>query len=209
MGRISCIILIFVAFVNVTKANPVNGVMEHYYPEIYDNAYVVDTIEINTPQVISIGYPGSYSDFSFVTDSVTVVKIINELKSIKKWSDFEKYIKNENSLINSCYVYMINTDYFEEEFLLNLSKRDKKNRSIVDIRNCPVIERGKEVASFEGIPILLSKFTTTKVEKFVLLLVNAGFLRYRCMDCGDKRYYVPTVMPYNKYVKVVFPIHQK
>lgn len=104
---------------------------------------------------------------------------------------------------------MINTDYFQEEFLLNLSKRDKKNRSIVDIRNCPVIERGKEVASFEGIPILLSKFTTTKVEKFVLLLVNAGFLRYRCMDCGDKRYYVPTVMPYNKYVKVVFPIHQK
>lgn len=209
MGRISCIILIFVAFVNVTKANPVNEVMEHYYPEIYDNAYVVDTIEIHTPQVVSIGYPGSYSDFSFVADSVTAVKIVNEVKRVKKWADFEKYFKNENSLINSCYVYMINTDYFEEEFLLNLSKRDKKNRSIVDIRNCPVIERGKEVASFEGIPILLSKFTSTKVEKFVLLLVNAGFLRYRCMDCDDKRYYVPTVMPYNKYVKVVFPILQK
>lgn len=183
--------------------------MKHYDPIIYDNAYVVDTIDINNPRIISFGYPEAQSDFLFVTDSVTAKKIVNEIKSIKKWSDFEQYFKNEKNSINSCYVFMMSADFISEEFLINNVKRKRENNNFVCFTKEVTINDGIEVGSFDGHPILLGEFTQNNIQKFVLVLVNAGWLRYRCVDCNEQRYYPPAVMPYNKYVKVVFPILQK
>ena len=65
--------------------------MTHNDTTVYDNVYLVDTIEIPNPRVISFGCPGDYTDYSFLADSAIVMRIIDEFQNLHTWSDCLNY----------------------------------------------------------------------------------------------------------------------
>ena len=181
--------------------------MTHNDTTVYDNVYLVDTIEIPNPQVISFGCPGDYTDYSFLADSAIVMRIIDEFQNLHTWSDCLKYLKNENSLINSCYVYWISNFYdtHDEGTIISGMRR---NRWISVILKPFFEERITIVGDFDGHPIWLCRFPND-VQKFILLLANVGHLKKQnsCLDCFRDKYSMPpTIMPYNKYIKIVYPV---
>lgn len=208
MRTVLCILLSALTSVVWAKKDDsidLNDPMYHLDPTVYDNAYIVDTINISNPVVISYGFPGSYSIFSFVTDSVTATKIVREISKIKKWAKFEKYLKNEKSLINSCYVYLIATDYDYAELAFNCAKR-RKDTFYYFTNKTPINEKGETACIIDGVPIEIRHFSDLRTDKFILLLVNVGSITGICMDCPKEDYEVPAISPYNKYVKVVIPL---
>ena len=181
--------------------------MTHNDTTVYDNVYLVDTIEIPNPRVISLYPLWGKSEYSFVADSALAMKIVEEMQRLHTWSDFFKYLKNSNSLINSCYVYWISNFYdtHDEGTIISGMRR---NRWISVILKPFFEERIKIVGDFDGHPIWLCRFPND-VQKFILLLANVGHLKKQnsCLDCFRDKYSMPpTIMPYNKYIKIVYPV---
>ena len=65
--------------------------MTHNDTTVYDNVYLVDTIEIPNPRVISLYPLWGKSEYSFVADSALAMKIVEEMQRLHTWSDFFKY----------------------------------------------------------------------------------------------------------------------
>ena len=66
--------------------------MTHNDTTVYDNVYLVDTIEIPNPRVISLYPLWGKSEYSFVADSALAMKIVEEMQRLHTWSDFFKYL---------------------------------------------------------------------------------------------------------------------
>lgn len=185
--------------------------MTHNDTTVYDNVYLVDTIEIPNPRVISLYPLWGKSEYSFVADSALAMKIVEEMQRLHTWSDFFKYLKNSNSLINSCYVYWIPNDYSNGELYVLMGRNKKKGRKFISLVLSPSFEEEfTPVGNIDGQSIVLCKFTPDNVRKFMLFLVNVGFLDMHhkwVLDGPPAKIRVPsTIMPYNKYIKIVYPV---
>ena len=92
-----------------------------------------------------------------------------------------------------------------------MGRNKKKGRKFISLVLSPSFEEEfTPVGNIDGLSIVLCKFTPDNVRKFMLFLVNVGFLDMHhkwVLDGPPAKIRVPsTIMPYNKYIKIVYPV---